>query len=197
MKQPLESKFTIDRKELNEALNSFKRLLKKKFDNTICNLRVMPGGIELSTPGIMRAIHGETEGLYEFLVPIKILYAYSSSSVNKTMNFIFCEGKMECDKSIYSSPMIKMKNWQQTTIDSVVINYTNTDLLKLGLEKGAEYLEENNLISEYKKAQNELELDIHTVMEVLSKYELKKEDLREIIKFRLKKNIESVKKSSK
>ena len=44
MKQLLESKFIIDRKELNEALNTFKRLLKKKFDSTICNLRVMPGG---------------------------------------------------------------------------------------------------------------------------------------------------------
>jgi len=58
MKNKLESKVTLDRKELNDALSTFKRLLKKKFDITICNLRVMPGGIELSTPGIMRAIHG-------------------------------------------------------------------------------------------------------------------------------------------
>jgi len=193
MKNKLESKVTLDRKELNDALSTFKKLLKKKFDITICNLRVMPGGIELSTPGIMRAIHGETEGLYEFLVPIKILYAYSSSSMNKTMNFIFHEGKLECDKSIYSSPMIKMKNWQQTSIDNVAMNYSNTDLLKLGLEKGAQYLEENNLVGDFKKAQNNLELDIHSAMEILSKYELKKQDIRDIIEFRLKKNLGLIK----
>jgi len=186
-------KVNLDRKELNEALSIFKKLLKKKFDTTICIIRVMPEGIELSTPGIMRAIHGETEGLYEFLVPIKILYAYSSSSMNKTMNFVLHEGKMECDKSIYTSPMIKMKNWQQNTIDNVAISYSNTDLLKLGLEKSAQYLEENNLVGDFKTAQNDLELDIHSAMEILSKYELKKQDIRDIIEFRLKKNLGLIK----
>ena len=104
------SKFSIDRKELKDTLNVFKKLLKRKFDSTICTLKIIPGGIELSTPGIMRTIYCETEGQQEFLVPVKLLYAYSSTSANKTMNFILYEGKMECDKSIYSSPKIKIIN---------------------------------------------------------------------------------------
>lgn len=104
-----QSKFTIDRKELNQTLIVFKKLLKRKFDSTICTLKVAHDGIELSTPGIMRTIYCEAEGQYEFLVPIKLLYAYSSTSANKTMSFILFEGKMECDKSIYSSPKIKLK----------------------------------------------------------------------------------------
>ena len=189
MKQALQSKFILDRKELNHALLAFKRLIKKGFDTTICNLRVMPGGVEISTPGIARSIHGETEGLYEFLVPIKILFAYSSSSTNPTMSFVFRDGQMECDRSLYSSPMIKIKNWQSTPIDELPMNYTDTDVIKLAYKKGADYLEENNLQDVYKKALNNMEVDIHSVIEVLSKYELKKQDVRDLIEYRLKKNL--------
>lgn len=194
MKQYLQSKFILDRKELSHALLAFKRLIKKGFDTTICNLRVMPGGVEISTPGIARSIHGKTEGLYEFLVPIKILFAYSSSSTNATMSFVFREGQMECDRSIYSSPMIKIKNWQPSPIDELPMNYTDTDVIRLAYKKGVDYLEENNLQDVYKKALNNMEVDIHSVMEVLSKYELTKQDIRDVIEFRIKKNLENKKK---
>jgi len=194
MKQSLQSKFILDRKELNHALLAFKRLIKKGFDTTICNLRVMPGGVEISTPGIARSIHGETEGLYEFLVPIKILFAYSSSSTNATMSFVFREGQMECDRSTYSSPMIKIKNWQPSLIDELPMNYTDTDVIRLAYKKGVDYLEENNLQDVYKKALNNMEVDIHGVIEVLSKYELTKQDIRDVIEFRIKKNLENKKK---
>lgn len=193
MKQSLESRFTLDRKELHQALLTFKRLIKRGFDKTICTVRIMPGGIEISTPGILRNIHGETEGLYEFLVPVKIIMAYTASGSNKNMSFVLREGQMECDKSTFSSPMIKMKNWQAPPVDELPINFTDIDVIKLGHRLGTDYLKEKNLEDLYRSAMNTMELDIHSTMEILSKYEVEKDDVRSAILFRIKKNLGLIK----
>lgn len=189
MKQNHESHFTLVRKDLHRSMLTFKRLIKKGFDTTMCNIRIMPGGIEVSTQGIIQNIQGETEGLYEFLIPIKIIMAYTISGSNSKMSFVLRDGQIECDKSTFSSPMIKMKNWQAPPVDELPINYTDTHVIKLAYQKGPEYIQENNLQDIYKKAQNNLEIDIHSVMEILSKYELKKQDIRDVIEYRLKKNL--------
>lgn len=189
MKQSLESQLVVDRKELYLAVMFFKKLLKKGFDRTICNLRVMPGGLEIFTPGIVRNVHGETDGLYEFLVPLKVLLAYSSAGSNKNITLVFREGEMKCDGFLYTSPMIKMKNWQRPPVEELPVNYTDTDIIKLGYRKGVDYLEEHNLQDLYKGALNKMEVDIHSLMEILSVYELTKQDLRNLIEYRIKKNL--------
>jgi len=55
----MESTFKIDTKELNTALKEFKRLNKSFFERSNANVRVMPGGIEISGGGIYTYFHQE------------------------------------------------------------------------------------------------------------------------------------------
>jgi hypothetical protein len=96
----------------------------------------MPGGLEIFTPGIVRNVHGETDGLYAFLVPLKVLLAYSSAGSNKNITLVFREGQMKCDGFLYTSPMIKMKNWQRPPVEELPVTYTDTDIKNLDTEKG-------------------------------------------------------------
>jgi len=98
------SAFALDRKELHKLIMMFKRHLAKKFDASMCKIRVMPGGVEFSTAGIYLCMNCETEGLYEILVPMKLLFAYTSHGTQPLMSFRFQEGEMKCGNSIYSSP---------------------------------------------------------------------------------------------
>ena len=95
------SAFSLDRKELHKLIMMFKRHLAKKFDASICKIRVMPGGVEFSTAGIYLCLNCETVGLYEILVPLKLLFAYSSHGTQPLMSFTFREGEMTCGNSIY------------------------------------------------------------------------------------------------
>jgi GDP-L-fucose synthase len=45
---PLESKFSVNRDDLHDAIMFFKRMLKGKFKSLACKIRVMPGKIEIS-----------------------------------------------------------------------------------------------------------------------------------------------------
>jgi hypothetical protein len=68
----------------------------------------MPGGIEISGEGIYKTINGETEGLCEAFVPLKLLYSYSSLSKSKEISFSLREGELVCGSSIFTIPSIKI-----------------------------------------------------------------------------------------
>ena len=175
------SNFILNRKDFQDVLNMFKRLLKKEFPKTICKIRVMPGGIELSTTGIYRCINCETTGLYEILVPLKLLYAYAISNQPAMMEFTFRDGELQCGSSIFSSPMIKVKNWGTSADDGLHINYSDLDLIKVAFEQGDKYLEEHNLTGAYKELTAKLEKDLYQSYLALEGYGITQKDIRNLV----------------
>jgi hypothetical protein len=146
----------------------------------------MPGGVEFSTTGIYWCINCETVGLYEILIPIKILFAYTSHGEQATMDFTFRDGEMKCGNSIFSSPLIKLKNWSTSSGDSLKMNYSDLDIIKLAFKEGDTYLEDRYMMGAYKNILARLEEEIYSVSLILEKYGVSRMDIRNFLfdKFR-------------
>ena len=175
------SAFSLDRKELHKLIMMFKRHVAKKFDASICKIRVMPGGVEFSTAGIYLCLNCETVGLYEILVPLKLLFAYTSHGTQPLMSFTFREGEMTCGNSIYSSPLIKLKNWRTTSGDSLKMNYSDLDIMKLAFTEGETFLEERNMKGTYKLILEKLDEEVYSAFIILEKYGLSRMDIRNLV----------------
>ena len=159
-------------------MKMFKRIMGKTFEPAICKIRVMPSGVEFSTAGIYRCINCNTVGLYEILVPIKLIYAYASHGQHEKMDFSFKHGEMRCGISIFSSPYIKLKNWQIASFDKLPVNYSDLDIIKLAFMEGEEYLQDHQFKDEYKNATDRLEKEIEEAANILGKYGITKADIR-------------------
>ena len=107
----MEITFKVNRSELNNVLLEFKRLKNKFYETGVAKISVMLGCIEISGQGIYKTVHGETDGLSEIFVPLKLLYTYSSTCNTPSLCFKFREGEMQCGSSIYSLPKIKVETW--------------------------------------------------------------------------------------
>ena len=107
----MESVFTVKTVDLQESLTRIKRFNKKYFKEGIIKIRMMPGGIELSTIGVFEFVHGQTEGLAEVFAPLKLLFAFAQDCTHDSVTFKFRKGELECGNSIFSSPHISIKDW--------------------------------------------------------------------------------------
>ena len=100
---PLESKFSVNRDDLHDAIMFFKRMLKSKFKSLACKIRVMPGKIEISAGDIVRNVNcSSTEGHYVTMIPLQIIYSYTYTIPPK---LLFIEiGRASCRERV-SSPV--------------------------------------------------------------------------------------------
>lgn len=134
---PLESKFTVNRDDLHDVIMFFKRMLKREFKARSCKIRVMPGGIEISTNEIFRAVNCiSTEGIYEIIIPMHLIYAYTYAVSSKILHISIRDGEFQCGNSIMPDVSIRVKNWNPTDPLDIHLEYTNAELIKKAIQKG-------------------------------------------------------------
>ena len=88
---------------------------------------------------------------------------------------------MKCGISIYSSPLIKLKNWRTTSGDSLKMNYSDLDIMKLAFKEGENFLEERNMKGTYKLILEKLDEEIYSAFIILEKYGLSRMDIRNLV----------------
>jgi hypothetical protein len=109
---PLESKFTVNRDDLHDAIMFFKRMLKSKFKSLACKIRVMPGKIEISAGDIVRNVScSSTEGYYVTMIPLQIIYSYTYTIPPKLLHIATREGEFQCGNSVLRHNSIQMNQW--------------------------------------------------------------------------------------
>jgi len=182
----IQSKFTVETKDLNTILSEFKRLQKKFFNNGICKIRVMPGGIEITGQGIFKTIHGETDGLAEIFVPVKLLFVFSSVYTQPNITFIFRPGELECGSSVYSLQDIQVETWYNSPDLFFPINLDDISLLKEGIFKGEEHIIKYNLLKQYNKAKLQMDLAIREAKNALKLYNITTEEIKNLVLKKLK-----------
>jgi hypothetical protein len=157
-------------------------LLKKDFKSRACKIRVMPGGIEISTNEIFWAVNCiSTEGIYEMIIPLQLIYAYTYTVSSKILDISIRNGEFQCGNSIMPDVSIRIKNWNPTDQLDINLEYTNAEFLKLAMQKGnnsvtSEYIEKN-----YKANLNRIEKDVNSAMISLKEYGIKHQDIRDLI----------------
>ena len=109
---PLESKFSVNRDDLHNAIMFFKRMLKGKFKSLACKIRVMPGKIEISAGDIVRNVScSSTEGYYVTMIPLQIIYSYTYTIPPKLLLIATREGEFQCGNSVLRHNSIQMNQW--------------------------------------------------------------------------------------
>ena len=109
---PLESKFSVNRDDLHDAIMFFKRMLKSKFKSLACKISVMPGRIEISAGDIVRNVSCiSSEGYYVTMIPLQIIYSYTYTIPPKLLLIATREGEFQCGNSVLRHNSIQMNQW--------------------------------------------------------------------------------------
>ena len=182
----METMFKIETPEITKVLLEFKKLQKKYFETGIVKIRVMPGGIEISGQGIYKTIHGETKGLSEVFVPLKLLYSFISVCKTPTISFIFRNGELQCGSSIYSLPSIKVETWYNSPDLDLSINADDFSVLKEAMRKGDEYMKKHNLDERVRIANTKLTKSVNDAFASLKAFKVSKNEIMNLVIAKLK-----------
>ncbi len=178
----LQSKFTVNREDLHDAIMFFKRMLKREFKARSCKIRVMPGGIEISTNEIFRAVNCiSTEGIYEIIIPMHLIYAYTYTVTSKVLHISIRDGEFQCGTSFMSDVSIRVKNWNPTDPLDINLEYTNAEFVKKAMEQGNRFVINDHIEKDYKASLNRIERDVSSAMISLKEYGIKHQDIRDLI----------------
>jgi hypothetical protein len=177
----MQSTFKVNTKELNSALKEFKRLNKSFFERSTAKIRVMPGGIEISGGGIYKTVHGETEGLSEIYLSLKLMYSYSSVTTTSTVEFTVSEGKLKCGTSVFSHPTIMIESWYSKPDLNLSMNVSDYEILKETYSKGDEYMENYNLLDKVKTARKKMNQSIEEAYQTLKPFNVTKSEILKLV----------------
>ena len=177
----MESTFKVDTKELNTVLKEFKRLNKSFFERINAKVRVMPGVIEISGGGIYKTVHGETEGLCEIYVSLKLIFSYSSVTTTSSVEFTVSEGKLRCGSSIFSHPTIRIESWYSQPDLNLSMNAGDYEILKETYSMGEEYMENYNLLDKVKEARKKMNQSIEEAYRTLRPFNVTKSEILRLV----------------
>jgi hypothetical protein len=176
------TKFSADTEDLVRVLSQIKRLQKKYFEKGICKIRVMSGGIELSSIGMFLCVHAETDHECEVFAPLKLLHVFALECKTPTIQFTFKDGFMQCGSVIYETPQIKVQYWMEQPTFDFSINYTDLELLKLFLTEGDGRITDPSMQSQLRSAKMKMSKSITEAYGSLSNFSVSKEDVALLVK---------------
>ena len=181
----LETEFTVETQDLLSALLQIKKLQKKYFEKGMCKLRVMSGGVEISTVGLFLCIPGETTTLSEVIVPLKLLYSFVVDCSTPTVNFKFRSKELICGSVVYTLPNISIQKWIDKPMLDFSINHTDLELLGILFTKGNASFVDPVLVDQLNAAQIKLSRSITQAFNSLSDYKIKRSEIEAMVKQRI------------
>ena len=92
--------FILDRKKFNTELVSIKKLTPKFFKTGVAQIHVLPEQIELHVVGITKYISAQTEGYFDVFIPLRLLYAYSSTITTPELKYEVKNGEISVEEAI-------------------------------------------------------------------------------------------------
>ena len=104
----MESTYTLNAKNLKQALSSMKRVAGKSYNNDVLKISVLPDKVEIAIQGVTKFLTSQTEGFADIFIPTKVLEAYMQTTSTANITFTFKEGEMQCGSSIYNSKAIRI-----------------------------------------------------------------------------------------
>jgi hypothetical protein len=173
--------FILDRQKFNTELLSIKKLTPKYFKTGVVQINVLPDQIELHTVGITKYLSAQTEGYCDVFLPIRILFAYSSTFSTIELKFEVKQGEIRCGDSTFTSPEIKIRPIFNADSDVMPLNAAEFDLLKYAHKVSASELADFGLTKKVKKARERLRVRLLDALVVLDQYHITYTDLENLV----------------
>jgi hypothetical protein len=175
------STFTLNRKKLHAELLSIKRIAPKFFKDGIVQINVLPMQIEVHVIGVTKYLPAITEGYFDIMIPLRLLYAYTSTNKDIDIKFEVKQHELKCGDSLFSHPEIKLTNIFDTNIEELPLNYDNFDLLRYAIKANDRELANMGLTGRVKAAKMNLNTAIVEASSILSSYRITYQDLETLI----------------
>lgn len=182
----MESSFTLNTKNLKQALRNIKQIGGKKYMNDVLKISVQPEKIEIGTQGVVRYITAQTEGFADIFVPARVLEAYLQTLSTASISFKFKQGEMQCGSSVYNSNAIRIETMFSNPDNDLPINTDNLVLLKYAENNPESKIEKLGLTNQIRNAKKNLVNNINSALKHLSKYDVTYDELHELIYKKIK-----------
>lgn len=173
--------FIVDRKKFHTELLSIKKLTPKFFKTGVAQINILPEQIELHTSGITKYIDAQTEGYFDVFIPIRLLFAYSSTMSSDELTFEVSQGEIKCGSSTISSPEIKVRPLFNTNNEALIMNPSEYDLLKYALKTTDSELADFGLTELVQKAEERLKVRLTEASAILSDYRVTYKELENLV----------------
>lgn len=182
------TEFILNRRGLHQALQAIKKLSPSYFKHGFVKINVLPEHVEIHVVGITRYLPAQTEGYYDVYLPLRLLFAMSSTFDSFEIKFIVREGELQCGNAIFSSPEIKIRNIFDTNNDIMPLNASEFDLLKYAYKATKQEIDDFGLTQRVKNAREKLDIRLCEVAALLADYGITKSEIETLIvdKFTLK-----------
>ncbi|CAN5457241.1 hypothetical protein BH11BAC3_BH11BAC3_07600 [soil metagenome] len=190
MSQIMQATFTIEIKKVKDSLIALSRMTGRFSKTTVIKIRVLNTVIEISTKGITKRIEANTNGGADISLPVILLKGYLTGSSGGYKTFTFRKGELLCNGSLFSSPAIKFEPVFSNMENVLPVNLNHVTLLQYGLSKSSFEIEKLNLTATIELAQRKMKTNLLEALEFLNQYKVNYGDLEELVKMRLKSEVE-------
>lgn len=153
--------------------------------SSVIQIRVLNAAIEITSKGITKRINLNTNGEADISLPVILLKGYLTGSTDPYKTFIFRNGELGCGSSIYSSHTIKVEPVFTTTENVLHNNLSKKTILKYWLNNTEKENERIGLTATIEVVKHQLKTDIEEALFLLCQYNVKYEDLEELVKRKL------------
>jgi hypothetical protein len=178
--------FIIDRKKFHSDLLSIRKLTPKVFKMGVAQINVLPDQIELHTAGITKYFTAQTDGYWDVFVPIRLLFAYSSTMSSDELKFEIKQGEIQCGGSTFTSPEIKVRPIFNANNEVMPINANEFDLLRYAYKANESELADFGLTEPVMKARARLETRLAEAVGILGYYRVTYKELENLVLKRFK-----------
>jgi hypothetical protein len=172
--------FILDRKKFHSELVSIKKLTPKFFKTGVAQVNVLPDQIELHIVGITKYFSAQTEGYFDVFIPLRLLFAYSSTISTPELKFEVRQGEIRCGISTFTCPEIKIRPIFNANNDVMPLNANEFDLLRYAYKSSESELEDFGLTEPVKKAQGRLKTRLAEAIDILGYYRVTYKELENL-----------------
>lgn len=186
MSNKLQASFTVDPKVVNSNLIAIARIGGRFSKAKIIQIRICTDAIEIITQGITKRMKANTDGEADIYLPVSLLKTYLSSSSSGLVSFTFRQGELECGSSRYSSAAIEVTPVSLRPENILPINLNRISILRYGVNNSEAEIQKMGLTGTLKVATRKMKTNILEALEFLKEYEVKYEELEELVKKKIK-----------
>jgi hypothetical protein len=173
--------FIIDRKQLHAVLLSIKKQTPKCFKTGIVQINIPPNQIELHAAGITKYLSAQTKGYCDILVPMRLLYAFSSTMSAVKLKFKVKRGEIRCGNSTFKSSEITIRPMFNMDNEVMPMIAAEFDLLKYVYEPKASELENFKLTRKISNTREKLRSRLLEAIVMLDPYHMSYAELQNLV----------------
>ena len=178
--------FRVNKTELKKVYKDITKLIPQKDvkSSHILEFEFNSDGVEINSIGMIFSMNCEIDYKGKVLIPYQIFKMIALYAINEEVTITLTNNRISFENKSYTSEDIAiLGNEEDNNKDGIILslNYSRLELISLKHKFNDEYLEKRNLLYKVEAEEQRLDSVLLRACELLSEYEIKPKDLRELV----------------